>query len=86
MTTRRPARHIAMIGDGPCYACIAGLPGEYHPHTPHDGRPRKLTPEQLALTQRMRASGEPVPVIAETLGMSTPSIYRLLAERSKLTA
>ncbi len=45
------------------------------------GRPRKLTPEQLALAQRMRASGEPVPTIAETLGMSTPSIYRLLAEK-----
>jgi DNA invertase Pin-like site-specific DNA recombinase len=46
------------------------------------GRPRKLTPEQLALAERMRASGEPVPVIAEHLGVSTPTLYRLLAERA----
>ncbi len=47
------------------------------------GRPRKLTPEQLALAERMRASGEPVPVIADHLGVSTPTLYRLLAERDK---
>jgi DNA invertase Pin-like site-specific DNA recombinase len=50
------------------------------------GRPRKLTPNQLALAERMRASGEPVPMIAQTLNISTPSMYRLLAERSKASA
>ena len=37
--------------------------------------------EQVAL--RMRASGEPVPEIAKIIGVSTPTMYRLLAERSK---
>lgn len=46
------------------------------------GRPRKLTQDRLALAERMRESGEPVPTIAETLGVSTPTMYRLLAERS----
>ena len=49
------------------------------------GRPRKLSPDKLALAERMRASGEPVPVIAQTLRVSTPTMYRLLAERSKAT-
>lgn len=48
------------------------------------GRPRKLTQDRLALAERMRHSGEPVPTIAETLGVSTPTMYRLLAERSKV--
>jgi DNA invertase Pin-like site-specific DNA recombinase len=43
------------------------------------GRPRKLTAEQIALAQRMRAGGEPVPEIAKTLGVSRPTMYRLLA-------
>lgn len=47
------------------------------------GRPRKLADDKLALAERMRASGEPVPTIAQTLGVSTPTMYRLLAERSK---
>jgi DNA invertase Pin-like site-specific DNA recombinase len=45
------------------------------------GRPRKLTADQLALAERMRASGEPVPVIAETLGVSRATLYRTLAEK-----
>ena len=49
------------------------------------GRPRKLSPDKLALAERMRAGGEPVPVIAQTLRVSTPTMYRLLAERSKAT-
>jgi DNA invertase Pin-like site-specific DNA recombinase len=47
------------------------------------GRPRKLDSDQLALAERMRDSGEPVPTIAKTLDISVPSMYRLLAERSK---
>lgn len=46
------------------------------------GRPRKLADDKLALAERMRASGEPVPTIAQTLGVSAPTMYRLLAERS----
>ena len=49
----------------------------------HVGRPRKLSDSQLALAERMREGGEPVPMIAQTLGISTPSMYRLLAERAK---
>lgn len=44
------------------------------------GRPPKLTPDKIALAQRMRAAGEPVPEIARTLGVSRPTMYRLLAE------
>lgn len=50
------------------------------------GRPRKLAPEQMAMAQRMRASGEPVPEIAKTLGVSRPTMYRLLAESGIDTA
>jgi DNA invertase Pin-like site-specific DNA recombinase len=45
------------------------------------GRPKKLTTEQIALAERMRASGEPVPVIAEALGVSRATLYRTLAEK-----
>jgi DNA invertase Pin-like site-specific DNA recombinase len=45
------------------------------------GRPRALTADQIALAERMRASGEPVPVIAETLGVSRATLYRTLAEK-----
>lgn len=45
------------------------------------GRPRKLSADQSALAERMRAGGEPVPVIAETLGVSRATVYRALAER-----
>ena len=47
------------------------------------GRPRKLSPDKLALAERMRADGEPVPVIAATLRVSTATMYRLLAERAE---
>ena len=45
------------------------------------GRPRALTPDQIELAERMRASGEPVPVIAEALGVSRATLYRTLAEK-----
>ena len=32
------------------------------------GRPRSLTADEIELAERMRAAGEPVPVIAEHLG------------------
>jgi DNA invertase Pin-like site-specific DNA recombinase len=46
------------------------------------GRPKALDPDQIALAQRMRDSGEPVPVIAETLGVSRATLYRTLAEQA----
>lgn len=44
------------------------------------GRPKALNPDQIALAERMRASGEPVPVIAEALGVSRATLYRTLAD------
>lgn len=46
------------------------------------GRPRALSPDQIAQAERLRAAGEPVPEIAKLLGVSRPTMYRLLAERS----
>jgi DNA invertase Pin-like site-specific DNA recombinase len=43
------------------------------------GRPKALTAEQIALAKRMRTSGEPMPVIAQTLGVSRATLYRTLA-------
>lgn len=45
------------------------------------GRPKALDCEQLALAERMRATGEPVPVIARTLGVSRATLYRALAAK-----
>lgn len=47
------------------------------------GRPKALNAEQVALAERMRAGGEPVPVIAATLGVSRATLYRTLAGRSE---
>lgn len=44
------------------------------------GRPKALDAKQIALAHRMRANGEPVPMIAETLGVSRATLYRTLAE------
>ncbi|MCV7223634.1 recombinase family protein [Mycolicibacterium elephantis] len=46
------------------------------------GRPRKLTPGQIRQAETLRANGEPMPVIAETLGVSRATLYRTLAEKS----
>lgn len=43
------------------------------------GRPSKLTAAQIRQAEALRASGEPVPVIAETLGVSRATLYRALA-------
>ena len=45
------------------------------------GRPRVLSADKIALAERMRASGEPGPVIAETLGVSRATLYCTLAEK-----
>jgi DNA invertase Pin-like site-specific DNA recombinase len=44
------------------------------------GRPKALTKEQTALVKRMRNANEPVPTIAETLGVSRATVYRVLKE------
>ncbi|WP_025088192.1 recombinase family protein [Mycobacteroides abscessus] len=45
------------------------------------GRPRALTADQIRQAEALRASGEPVPVIATTLGVSRATLYRTLAEK-----
>ncbi|WLP91050.1 recombinase family protein [Gordonia sp. NB41Y] len=45
------------------------------------GRPRALTPDQIAQAERMRANGEPVPRIAAALGVSRATLYRTLATK-----
>jgi len=47
------------------------------------GRPKKLSTDQAALAERMRAGGEPVPMIAATLGVSRATVYRALADREE---
>ncbi|KUH86307.1 recombinase family protein [Mycobacterium sp. IS-1556] len=44
------------------------------------GRPKKLDADKAALARRMRDNGEPVPTIAETLGVSRATLYRYLAD------
>ncbi|RPA20118.1 recombinase family protein [Gordonia sp. OPL2] len=45
------------------------------------GRPRVLDDDQIAVAERMRAAGQPVPSIASALGVSRATLYRTLAER-----
>lgn len=44
------------------------------------GRPKALDTEKAELARRMRASGEPAPVIAKALGVSRATVYRVLAD------
>jgi len=44
------------------------------------GRPRALTPDQLRQAMALRASGESVPGIMRTLGVSRSTLYRYLAQ------
>lgn len=45
------------------------------------GRPRALTADQIRQAEALRASGEPVPVIASTLGVSRATLYRTLSAK-----
>lgn len=45
------------------------------------GRFRVLSADEVALAERMRAGGERVPVIPETLGVSRAALYCTSAER-----
>lgn len=44
------------------------------------GRPRALSADKVEQARRLRAGGEPVPEIAKLFGVSTPTLYRVLAE------
>ena len=46
----------------------------------HVGRPKALDAGKAALARRMHAAGEPVKTIAETLGVSAATVYRVVAE------
>lgn len=46
----------------------------------HVGRPKALDADKAALARRMHTSGEPVKTIAETLGVSAATVYRVVAE------
>jgi DNA invertase Pin-like site-specific DNA recombinase len=45
----------------------------------HIGRPKALDTDKAELARRMHASGEPASVIADTLGVSRATVYRVLA-------
>jgi DNA invertase Pin-like site-specific DNA recombinase len=44
------------------------------------GRPKALDRSKMALAQRMHASGESASTIAQALGVSRATVYRVLAE------
>jgi len=46
------------------------------------GRPRALDKSKSALAQRMHATGESASTIANTLGVSRATVYRVLAEQT----
>jgi DNA invertase Pin-like site-specific DNA recombinase len=48
----------------------------------HIGRPKALDPKKAALAQRMHANGESASTIANTLGVSRATVYRVLAEQT----
>jgi DNA invertase Pin-like site-specific DNA recombinase len=47
------------------------------------GRPAKLTSDQAALAQRMKANGETAATICRTLGIGRTTLYRYLAESAE---
>jgi DNA invertase Pin-like site-specific DNA recombinase len=49
----------------------------------HVGRPKALDEKNAALARRMHASGESASTIANTLGVSRATVYRVLAEQTK---
>lgn len=46
------------------------------------GRPRAMTEQQVNLARRMRAAGESIPTICETLKVSRTTLYRVLSEET----
>jgi len=49
------------------------------------GRPKALDTSKAALAQRMHASGESASTIAQTLGVSCATVYRVLAEQTDVS-
>jgi DNA invertase Pin-like site-specific DNA recombinase len=49
----------------------------------HIGRPKALDEKKAALAQRMHASGESASTIANTLGVSRATVYRVLAQSTE---
>lgn len=47
------------------------------------GRPKVLSVEKIRQAEQLRAAGEPVPMIAATLGVSRATLYRTLAEKGE---
>lgn len=47
----------------------------------HIGRPKALDTDKSELARRMHATGEPATVIADALGVSRATVYRVLADR-----
>jgi DNA invertase Pin-like site-specific DNA recombinase len=48
----------------------------------HIGRPKALDEKNAALARRMHANGESASTIADTLGVSRATVYRVLAEQT----
>jgi DNA invertase Pin-like site-specific DNA recombinase len=48
----------------------------------HIGRPKALDGKKSALAQRMHANGESASTIANALGVSRATVYRVLAENT----
>ncbi|QRY48132.1 recombinase family protein [Mycolicibacterium boenickei] len=46
------------------------------------GRPKALSADKVRQARQLRDAGEPMPIIAETLGVSRATLYRTLAEGS----
>jgi DNA invertase Pin-like site-specific DNA recombinase len=49
----------------------------------HIGRPKALDEKKAGLAQRMHASGESASTIANTLGVSRATVYRVLAQSTE---
>ena len=52
----------------------------------HIGRPKALDKSKAALARRMHAGGESANTIADTLGVSRATVYRVLSEQGNETA
>jgi DNA invertase Pin-like site-specific DNA recombinase len=53
------------------------------PRGQHIGRPKALDAKKAALAQRMHTSGESASTIANTLGVSRATVYRVLAQSTE---
>ena len=51
----------------------------------HIGRPKALDEKRAALAMRMHANGESASMIANVLGVSRATVYRVLAEQDEVS-